>query len=314
MLKTLILLTQLTLCPLALVGQDVEFLYSILQVERNYFKLNPAATRWQEGDGLTLATTFDFEPPAQVRPNAFSLLFEKGKNRLGFGLGIDLVNGYSTQLSSLSPSIAKFYQLKSGGTISFGVGLSCAYFTFDNIGNQEETGLFTPKAGVFYQQNQWFAGVTSVFPSQQTTPRSVLRLEFLNPPRMYDSFANLMVGTKYKLNEKLDLKPMLMLSHGITYPLTSGLELEEKPFSSNSFDLLADFILKTKYSFAINWGFTKSKNDYNWMRHRIGLRVGGYLPKLKWSLGYRAVDYSTSNFGISSELMFSISYRLKNKS
>jgi hypothetical protein len=295
--RTHLLLFPALLFSFVLHGQDLDHIYPIYQVERNYFTLNPAAAGMQAGMGLTFSSTLELEQPGGYLKNVALFFDKQAKKKLGWGLAFEAMNGS-----------------RANDIVSIGSGLKASYFSFSpEIGNTQAIGFFRAKIGVLFQHKNSFVGLSVLFPGFQTHfPKEYQTSFFFNDPIRLESASSLLLGTKLKLGSNIDLKPILLYSGSQSFSITSSHGLQDELFHTGYLDIMAMLIWKEKNSLSANFGLARTKKLNGYPRPRLGCQISSGFGQMRFAASAGIEDGRFESIFYSFFLVqLSMSFRMK---
>jgi hypothetical protein len=280
-MKRAILLLLLGFTGLRASAQDPQSLRaSLMQYQFNTLPLNPAYAGRLEATSFEAFYYGSFASQQQVSRSALISLHGRGgaAQQLGWGGVLQFHNQEFYNEMNFRPTFARILRLPNGN-VSFGASLGFSYFDVDEtVISSLNSSFMSVEGGVgaFYHNQRSFIGVSVL---------SFFEKGFLidgddtgSLPRTRP--INLHMGSLFRLNDDLYLKPTLLMRYASVYGIPEQNSMTD--YSLWSADVHASVIVEGTYVIGVLGGFTRPEQGFEQTR----LGVSATLLFGNFRLGY----------------------------
>ncbi|MCF8244610.1 MAG: type IX secretion system membrane protein PorP/SprF [Saprospiraceae bacterium] len=285
-MKKIILLPILVFVGLAANAQDLQSLRaSLMQYQFNALPLNPAYAGRLEATSFEAYYYGSFASQQQVSRSAMVSLHGRGgaSQQLGWGGVFQFHNQEFYNELNIRPAFSRIIRLPKGN-FSFGGTLGISYFDVDETVISSLNSSFLSMdggVGAFYHNQRSFIGVSVL---------SFFEKTFLSGDDNSGSLPrsrpiNLHMGSLFRLNDELYLKPTMLLRYASVYGIPEQNSMTD--YSLWSADVHASVFVEGTYVIGLLAGYTKPEQGYD--QTRLGLSATLLFGNFR--LGY-AIQYN----------------------
>lgn len=272
---------------LAANGQDIQSLRaSLMQYQFNALPLNPAYAGRLEATSFEAFYYGSFASQQQVSRSAMVSLHGRGgtAQQLGWGGVLQFHSQEAYNDLNFRPSFSRIIRMDNGN-LSFGASLGINYFDVDELlvvtDLTSSFWSFDGGAGAYWHNQRSFVGLSM----PNFFEKSLGQAEYNSGSLLRSRPINLHLGSLFRLNDDLYLKPTLLLSQAKIYGLPKS---EAGPdYNLWSADVHTSVFVEGTYVIGLLAGYTKP--DLGFEQTRLGVSATLLLGNFR--LGY-AIQYN----------------------